>query len=78
MTKLKLFYTVFSILLFFQIMNLTFKFFNPYYFGLVFVGLLVAATTVLGFYGGIRKFVLVTFATVSLLLVGAMYFIVWN
>jgi len=78
MGKNKWFYTVFSILLFFQIMNLTFKLFNPYYFGLIFVGLLVVVNTVFGIYAGIKKFILVTFAVVGLLLVGAMFFIVWN
>ncbi len=78
MGKYKWFYTVFSILLFFQIMNLTFKLFNPYYFGLVFVGLLVVVNTVFGIYMGVKKYILVTFALVSLLLIGVMFFIVWN
>jgi len=76
--KIKNIYWAYSVVLLAEVLNLTFKLFNAYYFNLVVLFVLVLLTAVLGKSLGIKIGWVVTITVISLLLITLMTFIVWN
>lgn len=78
MENIRKFYWIYIVLITISVINMVVKAINPYYFNLVFTGVMVMITTLLGRKTGIKIPVIVTFAALNLLLIMTMFFIVWN
>ena len=78
MSNVKLFYWIYVIAIFIEVLNLILKVFNPYYFNLFVLAIVTVNTAFLGKNTGIKIGWIVTFTILTLLLLILMMFVVWN
>lgn len=76
--QLKLIYWLFALMLALELVQAVFKFYNIYYFRVLWVGGYTVLLFFLGFYLKINRIFLIIFTLVALSLVVLQYFIVWN
>ena len=76
--KIKWVYWLLIALFFAEFMQALIKYFNPYYFNVITLGIFDAFLILLGYRLGINKVFVFVFGIITLALIVTMYFIVWN